>query len=536
MGTLLPYQAAIGITRLGLGASNLAVIFTVNQFLIIIVKPAIGYIADYFNNLKTMIVGLTILNCVLSYLLLALPPIEKKGIINWDGTELESMSTENDFCELCHISNDLRKIWKMHRKNFSIFEKNVSCNEEKVIRQVFINYCVDINTNSSTFNSTYTVLHEYCDSPLNISDVKFQTDVDPNLDKSFDHTIYISEMQNGSVSEFTIICLQTKHFASKMNFSFQHIIDSCHGVFTSEISVTGVSSSFASTMPLVNFCHRSKLKTKTTERNAIQINSFHTYQFWVFTLLILLSGTCSSCIFTLSDTACYESVQITGSDYGQQRAWGSVGWGLMTPFAGFLNDYTDNYVASMTLMTVISLLQIWNLIKMELLKPQFSQNILKDLKKVISSTEFLAFEVGVFMNGMGIGIVWFYLTWFIIDIGGSRLLIGLAHTVQSFLGEMPFMFLSGWLLKRFGHFNVVSLALMCQSVRFLAYSSLKNPWLILPIECLDGITFGAFYTAMTSYGKINCKPGTEASTQALLCSTYEGLGKIFNKIFSNSVN
>lgn len=67
-----------------------------------------------------------------------------------------------------------------------------------------------------------------------------------------------------------------------------------------------------------------------------------------------------------------------------------------------------------------------------------------------------------------------------------KTLQGLAMGIQCFGGELPFFFLSGWILKKIGHIHAMSLVLVGFGVRFLLYSVLSNPWWVLPIELLNG--------------------------------------------------
>ncbi|GIY81713.1 MFS_1_like domain-containing protein [Caerostris extrusa] len=224
--------------------------------------------------------------------------------------------------------------------------------------------------------------------------------------------------------------------------------------------------------------------------------------------------------------------QKTGAIFGRQRMWGSIGWGTFAPIAGTLNDHTGDFLVSWTVMAVMLLLFLWNISKMELLKPHFSQNILRDVGAVFKSKEFLIFEVMIFMNGVGTGMVWFYLIWFVRSIGGSELLCGLSLAVQSFGGAIPFMFFSGWFIKKVGHFNLLIVALMTYVLRFLFYSYLYSPWWILPMELSHGITFGLYYTVLASYGKMSSKPGVEATTQSVIFSTHEGLGASLGCVFA----
>lgn len=97
-----------------------------------------------------------------------------------------------------------------------------------------------------------------------------------------------------------------------------------------------------------------------------------------------------------------------------------------------------------------------------------------------------------------------------------KTLQGLVMGIQCFGGELPFFFLSGWILKKIGHIHATSLVLLGFGLRFLLYSLLINPWYVLPIEFLNGITFGIFYSTMASYASIVAPAGTEATLQVII--------------------
>lgn len=94
-----------------------------------------------------------------------------------------------------------------------------------------------------------------------------------------------------------------------------------------------------------------------------------------------------------------------------------------------------------------------------------------------------------------------------------KTLQGLAMGIQCFGGELPFFFLSGWLLKKIGHINAMTLVLFTFGIRLFLYSLLSNPWLVLPIELMQGITFGVFYSTMATYASIVAPAGTSATLQ-----------------------
>lgn len=106
-----------------------------------------------------------------------------------------------------------------------------------------------------------------------------------------------------------------------------------------------------------------------------------------------------------------------------------------------------------------------------------------------------------------------------------KTLQGLLSGIQCFLGELPSFFVSGWLLRKFGHINVMSGILLFMGIRFTLYSLLTDPWWFLPIEILQA-TAGLSFATMASYASIVAPPGTEATVQGLVGATFEGIGSV----------
>lgn len=130
--------------------------------------------------------------------------------------------------------------------------------------------------------------------------------------------------------------------------------------------------------------------------------------------------------------------------------------------------------------------------------------------------------------------IWFYLFWFIEDLasingchlstGWIKTLEGLVLTIHCYAGEIPFFFMSGRILRKIGHKNAMTLVLFTFGIRFLVYSMLSDPWWVLPVEALNGITFGLFYATMTTYASTISPPGTEATVQNFVGAVFEGAG------------
>ncbi|XP_059057716.1 major facilitator superfamily domain-containing protein 6-like, partial [Achroia grisella] len=254
--------------------------------------------------------------------------------------------------------------------------------------------------------------------------------------------------------------------------------------------------------------------------------SQYTREFWLFFLFMIISWVSQSIVITIADAICFELLDKNISDYGKQRLWGSLGYGLFSLITGALIDlFSDgaykNYIVSFILMFVymcgditVSLFVQTDTIKM-------SSNILSEVGTLMASSATIVFLLWATVVGICTGFIWQFLFWHLEDIAAQscdgsdyiKTLEGIVTAVQSFGGEIPFLFVSGYVLKKVGHINMMSLVLFAFGVRFLLYSVLSNAWWVLPIEMLQGITYGMFYPAMTSYAKMVSPDGTETTVQ-----------------------
>lgn len=109
-------------------------------------------------------------------------------------------------------------------------------------------------------------------------------------------------------------------------------------------------------------------------------------------------------------------------------------------------------------------------------------------------------------------------------VANIKTIEGLTNGMQTFLGETPAFFFSGWVITKLGHGHTMSVVLFFIGLRFTIYSFLTNPWFVLFVEPLQ-LYYGLFYPTMTSYADLVAPPGTEATVQSLMCAVCEGIGK-----------
>ncbi len=97
--------------------------------------------------------------------------------------------------------------------------------------------------------------------------------------------------------------------------------------------------------------------------------------------------------------------------------------------------------------------------------------------------------------------------------------------------------------------------LLVMGFRLICYSLLTNPWLTLPIELLNGLTLGVYWSTvikpviflyknessifslsqkMTSYAYLIAPPGAGTTLQGIFGALFEGIGNVYMNFKSNS--
>lgn len=111
------------------------------------------------------------------------------------------------------------------------------------------------------------------------------------------------------------------------------------------------------------------------------------------------------------------------------------------------------------------------------------------------------------------------------EMSGSTLLCGLS-VVVTVLFELPIFRYAKVILERMGTRNMILLGQFAWVVRAVFYAFMNNPWLVLLIEPLHGVTFAFVWTAATQHvaDPLVSGVGLEASAQSLLQVCFMGLG------------
>ncbi|XP_077993227.1 major facilitator superfamily domain-containing protein 6-like [Glandiceps talaboti] len=261
--------------------------------------------------------------------------------------------------------------------------------------------------------------------------------------------------------------------------------------------------------------------------------------FIIFLALIVFGEFMQAPTFALGDTATLDCLDGDYDRYGQQRVWGSVGFGVCAFGVGALVDSTrttyvkcgitmvfSNYRVAFCCYAVVvfmALIVASRLKFKEHDKDQKSDHDIMELMKTLCCICHVSVLLVMFFFGICNGAIFGFLFWHLENLGASQLLMGTSSLISP-ASEIIMFFLSYRVIALIGHINVLHLGLASFSIRFLIYAVIDNPWWVLPTEALQGVSYAAVWTALTSYLALAVPSDSFATIQGILHGVYWGLG------------
>jgi len=208
--------------------------------------------------------------------------------------------------------------------------------------------------------------------------------------------------------------------------------------------------------------------------------------------------------------------------FGRVRLWGTIGYGVIAPFAGDLIGrlglkwafwgYAILMMGGFLIITQIPFRQS---------HPNSSFG--GGMRVLLGNRPWMLFLVMVFIAGVGMATINNYLFVYMQSLGASNTLMGFALTAST-LSEIPAMFFSDRMLRRFGARGMLIIAMTAIGLRLICYSLATQAWVVLLIQLSHGLTYAAIYTAGVNFADQVAPPGLKATTQGMFSGTLMGFG------------
>lgn len=269
-------------------------------------------------------------------------------------------------------------------------------------------------------------------------------------------------------------------------------------------------------------------------------SSFYTGPVFItFSLLMCLGSIGYNVTNSVSDAICFDVLGDGGQiHYGKQRVWGTIGFGVSALVGGYLIDWwsgdsnVKDYTPAFVLVIFLTGIDLLCCSKLKLPKLPESENILKDVLKLVRQPHITAFLVFATFVGVCDSFIMNYLMWYLEDLAlatrsmaNIKFLEGLTIAAETLGGEVVFFPLSGSILKKVGYGHCLSLCFLAYCLRFGLLSLLPSPWWVLPVELvMQGPTYALCYTTIVAYASAVSPPGTSATMQGIVAGMDDGFG------------
>ncbi|GAB0096722.1 major facilitator superfamily domain-containing protein 6 [Sergentomyia squamirostris] len=260
--------------------------------------------------------------------------------------------------------------------------------------------------------------------------------------------------------------------------------------------------------------------------------------FWTFVVLMCVGTIAFNVINSLSDAVCFDVLgESQEMKYGQQRVWGTIGFGVTALISGIAVDMaTEGVVKSIgpaiIVMIIFSVLDLLTVTKLKLPRLSSSESILKDVIKVLRRPDISTFLIFATIAGIIDSFIIYYMFWHLEEVAAEtgysesiKLIEGCVVAAECLGGEILFFLISGRILKRIGYVHCLSLCFFTYSLRLVLISVIPNPWYLVPIEFfMQGATYALCYTCIVAYASAIAPSGASATMQGLVAGMDDGLG------------
>ena len=264
-------------------------------------------------------------------------------------------------------------------------------------------------------------------------------------------------------------------------------------------------------------------RTKSSNRMIILVSLIAVLlclSFWIpekFPYFMLLMGIFtffSFSIIPIIDTITIQSVKGSTYNYGQVRAWGSLGYCVMVIIVGWLSEFSifgqwyQYFHPGLSLQVIQSLKGLPStmlvyaavmLVTMCLAfflpsytKPKQTQESKGHLLALLKNPRYSMFLFGVFLAMVAMNSNSMYFGLYLDYLKGSTTLLGVAMMLAA-LGEVPVFLYASRLLTKLSPLNLLVIAASSGALRWYLYTQITSPYVALCLQPLHAINFGCYY-------------------------------------------
>ena len=248
------------------------------------------------------------------------------------------------------------------------------------------------------------------------------------------------------------------------------------------------------------------------------------YQVFIYLLVLVVSGEfLEAPTFILTDTALLQKLGEKRRNYGKTRLFGSLGFAFGSLIVGGLldsteykycgqvmNNYNMLFYSFAIVMAIAFIFAAW-IFKFTYEETGDSKNgengSTMEILTLLLKFQYAFFLIISFFLGFSNGLFFNFLNWYLEDLGASKSLMGIATIFRAVALILAYI-LNAFLSELCGHVYLMLFSVAGYLILFGSFSIIQNPLWALPLEFLEGITYGTTWsTAVTHLADATPKGG-----------------------------
>ena len=250
--------------------------------------------------------------------------------------------------------------------------------------------------------------------------------------------------------------------------------------------------------------------------------------FLYLAVMLVLYAVFQTSVSPVSDAIITEIARNNGWEFGRLRMAGSIGFALMGLLAGRLLSNRISLIfilyVAMVLLALLPALFIPKVKGYQKEKKRVSPLVLfqnKPLCGILALSLLAQSTLSVYYS--------FFSNYFTETAGGSKAQLGIAVFLASFC-QIPFMLRAGRAIRRFGTMPLLVFATFVMALRWVLTGLVHNPYGLIAVNCMHGMSFIVFQLCITIYISENVPAELRATGQAVNAMITIGLSRIIGSM------
>jgi PPP family 3-phenylpropionic acid transporter len=250
--------------------------------------------------------------------------------------------------------------------------------------------------------------------------------------------------------------------------------------------------------------------------------------------LVVLYAFFGSPIGSVMDNSVVTQLGDRKADYGRVRLWGSVGWGVSAFVMGPVLERAGLGWAFTGYLAAMAILFLYSFV-VPIVGAERSASFTAGARVLARNGRFLGLMIMALVYGISIAMLLNYLFLHMSAMGASETLMAWTLVLAT-ISEVPFLFLSGRIITRYGINRIIAVAFLLMAIRAFIYAFMPAPWWVLPVNLLlAGPTFALFWAGAVAEANRLAPSGLGATAQGALGSVMFGLGAAAGNFLGGAV-